>query len=63
MVLGGVYLGFSGGVSKCVLFLDPHIGDNHFLVVSHTGNCGLALRHNVVIVNVVGQQALGYSGS
>lgn len=37
-----------------------HIGDRHLLAVVHAGNGGLSLRHNVVVVDVVGQQALAY---
>ena len=34
-----------------------YISDEHFLAVIHAGNGGLALRYEVVIGDVVGEQA------
>lgn len=53
--------GLGGGECEWYCVVDSHIGDQHFLVVIHAGNGGLSLGHNVVVVNVVGQQALVYS--
>lgn len=38
--------------------MGSHVGQVHLLAVIHAGNGGLSLRHNMVVVDVVGQQAL-----
>lgn len=39
-----------------------YVGQLHLLAVIHAGDGGLSLRHNVIVVHVVGQQTLGYVG-